>query len=89
MPRQANGCKPPPWPVLSFFLLETGQGMANPADYPGRSISNYAVDVSLLILWWEEPRGMRPLKGWKHIRGILGGETTYFGRPVFNFEYSS
>src|SRR3954464_8812149 len=74
MNRRVNGCKFLAWLLLGALLVRAGQAMGNPADYPNRRINNYTVDLSPLILWWEDPRGVRPLKAWKHLQGTFEGE---------------
>lgn len=60
--------------VLGALIIGAAQAMANPADYPNRRINNNTVDLTPLILWWENPSGIRPLKAWKHIQGTLEEE---------------
>jgi len=71
---QVNGCRVLGWLVLGALIMGATEGMANPADYPTRRINNNTVDLTPLILWWENPSGVRPLKAWKHIQGSLEEE---------------
>jgi len=50
---------------------------ANPCTTPKRMINSYTVDLQPLFDWWPAPKGMRPLSGWKHVRGAIARETAY------------
>ncbi len=44
---------------------------ASPCNYPKRLVGGYTVDLQPLISWWSEPKGTRPLSGWKHVTGTM------------------
>ena len=62
------------WLMFGVLLFGESRGVASPAAYPERRINGHIVNLMPLILWWEDPRGNRPLGSWKHIQGILERE---------------
>jgi hypothetical protein len=34
-------------------------------------VNGYTVDLQPLMQWWPAPKGLRPLAGWKHVRGTI------------------
>jgi hypothetical protein len=57
------------------WLLLADRASGNPCVYPRRMVNGYAVDLRPLMEWWAEPKGLRPLSGWKHVRGIITEDT--------------
>lgn len=55
---------------LGWFLAVSSLN-ANPCVNPKRTISGYSVDLRPLMEWWAEPKGPRPLSGWKHAHGRI------------------
>jgi hypothetical protein len=49
---------------------------ANPCNDPQRLINGYTVNLQPLIDWWPQPKGLRPLPGWKHVQGSITRETS-------------
>ena len=49
---------------------------ANPCNDPQRLINGYTVNLQPLIDWWPQPKGLRPLPGWKHVQGSITRDTT-------------
>jgi hypothetical protein len=37
----------------------------------------YTVDLQPLMNWWSEPKGVRPLSGWKRVQGTITKETAF------------
>jgi hypothetical protein len=37
----------------------------------------YTVDLQPLMEWWSQPKGVRPLSGWKHVQGSITKETAF------------
>jgi hypothetical protein len=50
---------------------------ARPTVYEKRVINYQPVDLLPLFVWWENPKGTRPLTSWKHVEGSLERETMY------------
>jgi hypothetical protein len=57
------------------WLLAAGTALGNPCLYPKRLVNRYTVDLRPLMQWWAEPKGLRPLSGWKHVRGTITEDT--------------
>jgi hypothetical protein len=49
---------------------------ANPCNDPQRLINGYTVNLGPLIEWWPQPKGLRPLPGWKHVQGSITRDTS-------------
>ncbi len=62
-----------PLALCLCLLVQTVQ--ANPCTHPRRFINGYTVDLQPLIEWWADPQGLRPLAGWKHVRGSVTKDT--------------
>src|SRR5262245_20392129 len=69
MTRQLLAC------CLFVWLLAIEPAYANPCSYPRRIVNGYAVDLQPLLGWWASPKGLRPLAGWKHVRGSIERDT--------------
>jgi hypothetical protein len=61
--------------VALSWLAAADSSFGNPCVYPKRMVNGYAVDLRPLMEWWAEPKGLRPLSGWKHIRGAITKDT--------------
>jgi hypothetical protein len=40
-------------------------------------VNGHAVDLQSLLDWWPAPKGIRPLAGWKHVRGKIVQDTAF------------
>ena len=58
-----------------LWLVTVESACANPCVYPKRMVNGYAVDLRPLMQWWAEPKGLRPLSGWRHVRGAITEDT--------------
>lgn len=56
---------------LLALALVAAPAAANPCTHPVRIVNGYTVDLQPLMTWWPQPKGMRPLSGWKHVRGTI------------------
>ena len=66
-------------PVVWFLLVWLMAGFllqANPCAHPKRMVNGYTVNLQPLIDWWTDSKGVRPLPGWKHIRGNIARDTS-------------
>lgn len=69
-------------PLLSCVLLLVSVSAiecvrASPCVDPKRMVSGHTVNLSPLIEWWSEPKSVRPLPAWKHVRGSIAQETAF------------
>lgn len=67
----------PLFAVAAGFILTSGTLDANPCVCPKRMVRGQTVDLRPLMNWWGEPKGVRPLSGWKHMEGAIVRETSY------------
>jgi hypothetical protein len=57
--------------LMLCWLPGNETALANPCSDPMRVVQGYTVDLRPLLDWWREPKGTRPLSGWKHARGSI------------------
>src|SRR5437879_646368 len=66
------------WAFGVSCLLAVPFAGANPCNSPKRMIGGHTVSLQPLLDWWANPRGgVRPLSGWKHLRGTIVREMAY------------
>jgi len=61
--------------LIVSWSLGTKTALANPCSDPMRMVQGYTVELQPLLDWWREPKGARPLSGWKHVRGSILRDT--------------
>ena len=59
---------------LCWYLLSQTAN-ANPCIHPQRLVNGHIVNLQPLMEWWKEPKGVRPLAGWKHVQGSITNAT--------------
>jgi hypothetical protein len=62
---------------LAGWCLFAQTAQANPCNYPKRSVNGYTVNLQPLMEWWSDPKGLRPLSGWKHVQGSVVRDTAF------------